>query len=88
MLDHCARHPGPGIKAIIIYPMNALATDQAKRFARTIHQLDGLKGRVQVGLFVGGLEDNPATGMGPENVITDKDVLRDEPPDILLTNYY
>ena len=87
LLDHCARHPGPGIKAIIIYPMNALATDQAKRFARTIHQLDGLKGRVRVGLFVGGLEDNPATGMGPENVITDKDVLRDEPPDILLTNY-
>src|ERR1039457_5353343 len=34
ILDACASRAGqPGIKAIIIYPMNALATDQAKRFA-------------------------------------------------------
>ncbi len=34
VLDHCQRSTSPGIKAIVIYPMNALAADQAKRFAR------------------------------------------------------
>ena len=37
LLDHCHRHQGePGIKAILIYPMNALASDQAGRIARAI----------------------------------------------------
>ena len=32
ILDHCYRHRGePGVKAILIYPMNALASDQAQR---------------------------------------------------------
>jgi len=87
LLDHCARHPGPGVKAVIIYPMNALATDQARRFAATIHGSDKLRGKVRVGLFVGGLEEAPVKTMGPEQVITDKQVMRDNPPDILLTNY-
>ena len=35
ILDHCRKNVGkPGIKAILIYPMNALATDQARRIAR------------------------------------------------------
>ena len=33
LLDYCYQNMGkPGIKAIILYPMNALATDQARRF--------------------------------------------------------
>ena len=37
ILDHCyARRGEPGIKAIILYPMNALASDQARRLARQI----------------------------------------------------
>ena len=87
LLDHCARHGEPGVKAIVIYPMNALASDQARRFAETVHAQEALCGRVRVGLFVGGLEETPATTMGPRQVITDKDRLREEPPDILLTNY-
>jgi DEAD/DEAH box helicase domain-containing protein len=87
LLDHCLRNPGPGIKAIIIYPMNALANDQAKRFAEIIHARDALRGRVRVGLFVGEGEHTPHRQMGPEQVITDKDAQRASPPDILLTNY-
>lgn len=87
VLDHCARHPGPGVKAIVIYPMNALATDQARRFAKAIHEQEELRERLRVGLFVGGLEEEPAGIMGPEQVITDKNRLREEPPDVLLTNY-
>jgi DEAD/DEAH box helicase domain-containing protein len=85
VLDHCQRHPAPGIKAIVIYPMNALATDQAKRFAREIQRQPALKG-VRVGLFVGG-DSHGTKVMGPEQVITDKETLRNSPPDILLTNY-
>ena len=87
ILDCCALRSGePGIKAIVIYPMNALATDQAKRFARAIHQDPVLSGKVRAGLFIGGDGDN-APAMTPHWVITDKNQLRAQPPDILLTNY-
>ena len=34
ILEYCYQHRGEnGIKALIIYPMNALATDQARRIA-------------------------------------------------------
>ena len=85
VLDHCQREAGPGIKAIVIYPMNALATDQAKRFAAEIQRQPALKG-LRVGLFVGG-DGQGNKAMGPDQVITDKDTLRNNPPDILLTNY-
>ena len=34
LLNYCLQHPGPGVKAVILYPMNALANDQFERFAR------------------------------------------------------
>jgi ATP-dependent helicase YprA (DUF1998 family) len=34
ILNHCLQNPGPGIKALILYPMNALANDQFDRFAK------------------------------------------------------
>ena len=53
ILDHCLEEKRPGIKAIIVYPMNALAIDQARRFAKEIYARDKLRNRVRVGLFVG-----------------------------------
>lgn len=85
LLDHCQRSSEKGIKAIVIYPMNALATDQAKRFAEIIYSQPALKG-LRVGLFVGG-DGLGIKGMLPDQVITDKEILRQNPPDILLTNY-
>lgn len=88
VLDHCAREAGrPGVKAIVVYPMNALATDQAKRFAKAIAASPALKGKVTAGLYVGGIGREKQTAMGPENVITDREAMRSAPPDILLTNY-
>ena len=92
LLDHCARATADGvdgIKALVIYPMNALASDQARRFAQVIAatpQFDGLR----VGLFVGGRTGKDGKGqmtMSPSGVITDRATLRKDPPDILLTNY-
>jgi len=89
ILDYCRRHRGePGIKAIIIYPMNALATDQAKRIARLIHDNPNLKNQIKAGLYIGGQQGTHTIPvMGLENIITDRDTLRLSPPDILLTNY-
>jgi len=91
LLDHCLQQHGAGqtrgIKAIVIYPMNALATDQAKRFAELIHHASNMRGKLRVGLFVGEGEENPSRLMALGMVITDKNELRKNPPDILLTNY-
>jgi len=87
ILDACAAHAGElGIKAIIIYPMNALATDQAKRFAQAIHADPKLRGKVTAGLFIGGDSDQ-SVEMKPDWIITSKSHQRENPPDILLTNY-
>ena len=75
-----------GIKAILIYPMNALATDQTRRIAETIHRTPSLRGQVSAGLYVGEGERSPHTAMGPDHVISDRDTLRERPPDILPTN--
>jgi DEAD/DEAH box helicase domain-containing protein len=91
VLDHCsqARKAGElGIKALVIYPMNALATDQARRIAQLVAGVSAFAG-LRVGLYVGGNGSAPGEGMVmmPHGVITDRDTLRKNPPDILLTNY-
>jgi DEAD/DEAH box helicase domain-containing protein len=88
LLDHAYRERAagrPGIKAIVLYPMNALAADQAARFASCIHGDDRLRGKLRVGLFIGG--EGKHHTMGPSHVVDRNEVLRDAPPDILLTNY-
>jgi DEAD/DEAH box helicase domain-containing protein len=87
ILDACAAHVGElGIKAIIVYPMNALATDQAKRFAQAIYADPKLRGKVTAGLFIGG-ESDQSVEMKPDWLITSKAHQCEHPPDILLTNY-
>ncbi|MCS4060632.1 DEAD/DEAH box helicase [Salinibacter ruber] len=87
ILDSVRRHKGEeGIKAILIYPMNALANDQAGRIAEAVHDIDALEG-VRAGLYVGDEEENPAIRMGEDHVITSRQTLRLDPPDVLLTNY-
>jgi len=87
VLDYCYQHRGePGIKAILIYPMNALATDQAGRLARLIHH-SPLKGHITAGIYVGQKEKTPSMRMSKDRLISNKDTLRLSPPDILLTNY-
>ena len=91
VLDHCARARqagAGGIKALVIYPMNALATDQARRIAQLVASVPAFAG-LRVGLYVGGHARNSGDGMmmTPHSVITDRATLRKHPPDILLTNY-
>ncbi len=88
VLEHCRRQAGkPGVKAVVVYPMNALASDQARRIARIVHDTPSVRGRVTAGLFIGQAAGSPRDRMGPDAVITDRSAMRERPPDILLTNY-
>lgn len=88
ILDHCHRHIGtPGIKAILLYPMNALASDQAERLAGILHSDPRLKNKVRAGLYVGDTPTNPQSASTATRLADDRDALRQSPPDILLTNY-
>ncbi|MDE2729766.1 MAG: DEAD/DEAH box helicase [Bacteroidota bacterium] len=88
ILEHCRQYAGQrGVKAILIYPMNALATDQAKRVADIIFNTPSLKGHVTAGLYVGGLSAKPSLRMTEDSIITQRWAMHKEPPDILLTNY-
>ncbi len=88
ILEYCYRHRGErGIKALIIYPMNALASDQAGRIADLIFHSPELKNNVTVGVYVGGVEQHASRMMSEQSVITDHETLLGSPPDILLTNY-
>src|SRR5687768_9988551 len=66
--------------------MNALASDQAKRIAGLIHSTPALQG-ITAGLYIGDQDETPTTLMSADKIITDKRIIRESPPDILLTNY-
>lgn len=88
VLEYCYQHRTErGIKALIIYPMNALASDQALRIAKLIHSSPELRGNVTAGMYVGGQGKDESKVMQPDRVITDHETLLNSPPDILLTNY-
>lgn len=94
VLEHCRQQRAAGkrgIKAILIYPMNALATDQASRLAKEILTRPAFAG-ISAGLYVGDEPGEKSTTVrqlddGRYTVITERDRLREEPPDVLLTNY-
>ena len=87
ILDHCRQTKDqPGIKAILIYPMNALANDQAGRIAKAIARTPSLSG-VRAGLYADAEPKDARDAMAPEGVITRRETMRRKPPDILLTNY-
>ena len=99
ILDHCLRmrrRGQKGIKAIILYPMNALAADQERRFAKVVWKTPTLRqARIRVGNYTGRYDpSDPGAGaesgdivMAEEHGISNHQALQDNPPDILLTNY-
>ncbi|MBX7447198.1 DEAD/DEAH box helicase [Mycolicibacterium sp. 3033] len=88
ILDHVQRGKRDGVtgmKALILYPMNALANDQALRLTNLLTEHAALAG-VTAALYTG--EAGPQrTKVTADGLITDRAVIRDLAPDILLTNY-
>ena len=88
IVDHVLRAKRNGItgtKALILYPMNALANDQAQRLADMITGYPELGG-ITAALYTG-QQGPPRTAVTADGLITDRAIIRDSPPDILLTNY-
>src|SRR5699024_11253291 len=63
----------------------ALENDQPYRLAKLIHGTPELKG-VTARIYTGEALGN-RTIVGPRELITDRESMRADPPDILLTNY-
>lgn len=96
IISHCleAHDRGEdGIKAVIIYPMNALANSQYEDFAK---RLDG--SGLQLALYTGDTPHSPDEGrefikqsMGRDSPydceVLSREEIRENPPDILMTNY-
>ncbi|MFI1106378.1 DEAD/DEAH box helicase [Streptomyces physcomitrii] len=85
VLDHCRRERAAGkagLKAVFLYPMNALATDQAQRINDLLAQHEADLGRLRAGLYIG---DRTKTRYS--KVYTRRSDMQLAPPDILITNY-
>jgi len=92
--EHEAGTLGPGVRALLLYPMNALANDQMKR----LRALLKVYPQVTFGRYTGDTENDPqrardsfdALNPGEEpipNELLSREEMRAAPPHILLTNY-
>ncbi|MGQ4509727.1 DEAD/DEAH box helicase [Dermabacteraceae bacterium P13147] len=89
VLDHVARARRMGIsgtKALLLYPMNALASDQAGRLAGLISEHPQLSG-ITAALYTGEAGTTARKAVDKDGLITDRETIRNHPPDIILTNY-
>lgn len=99
ILDHLLRQraaglKAPGVRALLLYPMNALANDQLKRLRRILAGFPD----ITFGRYTGETEDEygkaekkfydqfPGEILLPNELIS-RTQMRSEPPHILLTNY-
>ena len=84
------------VKAILLYPMNALANDQMKRIREVFRHLPP---EITFGRYIGATEHRQAdaekdwferngrTTIRPVNELISRDVMDETPPNLLLTNY-
>lgn len=74
IFDYCLKNPGSGIKAIIIYPMNALANDQIQRIS------DFTKGTdISFGSYIGSTPEDSRDTIreSPPNILVTNYVMLD-----------
>ena len=85
IIAHCLQSMEHGVKAIIVYPMNALAGDQIERIAAYTQDTN-----ITFGLYTGTTPEHHSKE-GSERQFANQLIYRDEiranPPDILITNY-
>ncbi|MDX3230160.1 DEAD/DEAH box helicase [Streptomyces sp. ME19-01-6] len=92
LLDHCRREREAGregVKAVLLYPMNALATDQAHRINDYLDNPRDARLRdagVRAALYIGDKASKEFKQANPR-VAVDRDEIRRTRPDILITNY-
>src|SRR5260221_5998044 len=86
IIDHCLRNPGRGVQAVIVYPMNALVNDQLRRMRELLRGTG-----VTFARYTGNTGySKPSSDDGGERIQEERRTrleIRDNPPQILLTNY-
>lgn len=90
IIDACLRDPSEGVKAVVIYPMNALANDQLKRLTGLLAGTSVTFGRYTGDApetDAGGSRQQPRPGDAPDNLIWSRQAMRETPPQVLITNY-
>jgi ATP-dependent helicase YprA (DUF1998 family) len=100
ILDHLLREQesgtlgAPGVRALLLYPMNALANDQLKRLRRVLGGLPS----IAFGRYTGETEETEGRAETRfrdqfpseprlSNELISREKMRETPPHILLTNY-
>lgn len=85
---------GPGVRALLLYPMNALANDQMKRLRSILADTP----HITFGRYTGDTENDPRRArdrfeeLNPgerllRNELLSREEMRKTPPNLLLTNY-
>jgi ATP-dependent helicase YprA (DUF1998 family) len=92
--EHGRGELGPGVRALLLYPMNALANDQMKRLRQVLAQYPA----ITFGRYTGDTEEDPRKArdlfselnagetMLPNELLSRRE-MRETPPHFLLTNY-
>ncbi len=98
IIDHLLKEKkagtlGPGVRALLLYPMNALANDQVKR----IREILSLDDSITFGRYTGETLQTLDRAQSeyvqregrkqPKNELISREQMRETPPHILLTNY-
>jgi very-short-patch-repair endonuclease len=85
ILDYCARNPGEGVKALLVYPMNALANDQLNRLRGYLRGTG-----ITFGRYTGDTRENDGDGRpdeAPPEECWSRDAIRRRRPNLLITSY-
>jgi len=85
IIRYCMENPGTGIRAVIIYPLNALVEDQMKRLDALLRGTSVTFGRY-TGLTPNEKPD-PASAGFSKNCLQTRAQMRSTPPNVLITNY-
>ena len=92
--EHAAGTLGPGVRALLLYPMNALANDQVRRLRQVLAGFP----HITFGRYTGDTPErasegaslfeelNPGEARLPGELLSRQE-MRDSPPHLLLTNY-
>ena len=87
--QHLAGELGPGVRALILYPMNALAHDQRKRLGKISNALKqaGSNFQFTFGQYIGDTPEKGGESRAYPGELASRARMRETPPHILLTNY-
>ena len=89
ILNNLLKDPTPGVRALLIYPLNALVNDQLERLRTLLKGTDITFGRYTSELMYSHEQATRAHPDSPANEIISREQIRDQGkiPQILITNY-